>query len=295
MVLIAHLSDPHLAPLPPVTAGDLLSKRAFGFLNWRGNRNHVYDSAVLDALLADMRASAPDLIAVTGDLANLGLAAEFDHGREWLAALGAPEAVTVVPGNHDAYVPGAFAILNRAWRPFMAGDERDKADFPFVRRRGPLTLIGLSTAVATPPLMATGTLGPAQTAALGEVLAATGLEGLARVVLIHHDPVAGSTPWHRRLTDAARFRDVIARHGAELVLHGHNHRFSVASVPGDARPVPVVGAAAASLVPREHRAGGSYNLLRIEGKDGTATIDLTRRQFTGNGAVKTTHEQRIAG
>ena len=46
------------------------------------------------------------------------------------------------------------------------------AGFPFVRRRGPLALIGLSTAVPTPPFMATGRLGEAQLARLGETLVA---------------------------------------------------------------------------------------------------------------------------
>jgi hypothetical protein len=42
----------------------------------------------------------------------------------------------------------------------------DGTPFPFVRRRGPLALIGVSSAVPTPPLMATGRLGRAQLDAL---------------------------------------------------------------------------------------------------------------------------------
>ncbi len=295
MVLIAHLSDPHLGPLPPVTPRELLSKRVFGYLNWKRNRGRVYDNAVLDALVADMRAMAPDHIVVTGDLTNLGLSAEFDNARDWLLTLGRPENVTVVPGNHDAYVAGAFEVLNRTWRAFMTGDEPGGPDFPFVRQRGPLALIGVSTAVATPPIMATGTVGERQAAALGEVLADIGRDELVRVVLIHHPPVAGSTRWHRRLTDAARVRDVIARYGAELVLHGHNHRFSVASLAGPNRPVPVVGAAAASLKPGEDSVGGSYNLLRVERTAEVATVDLIERRFMEQGSVETACEQRLAG
>jgi len=295
MVLIAHLSDPHLGPLPAVAPRELVSKRLFGYLNWRSNRGRVYDNAVLDALVADMRAMAPDHVAVTGDLANLGLAAEFDNARHWLLTLGPPETVTVVPGNHDAYVPGAFAVLNRVWRPFMTGDEPGGPDFPFVRQRGPLALIGVSTAVATPPLMATGTVGEEQAAVLGEVLADIGRDRLVRVVLIHHSPIAGSTPWHRRLTDAPRVRDVIARHGAELVLHGHNHRFSVASLAGPNGPVPVVGAAAASLRPGEDRTGGSYNLLSIEESAGAPSIELIERRFMPDGSVETAAGERLTG
>jgi 3',5'-cyclic AMP phosphodiesterase CpdA len=139
--------------------------------------------------------------------------------------------------------------------------------------------------------MATGAVGERQAAALGNLLGELGRTGLIRVLLIHHPPVAGLTHWHRRLTDARRIRNAIASNGAELVLHGHNHRFSVASIAGPNGPVPVVGAAAASLRPRTGRAGGSYNLLRIEG----TRIDLTQRRFAGPGSVETVCEQRLAG
>ena len=73
--------------------------------------------------------------------------------------------------------------------------------FPYLRRRGPLALIGLSTAVPTPPFMATGRLGEAQLARLAETLVALAREKLFRVVLIHHPPVSEAKR-HKRLTDA---------------------------------------------------------------------------------------------
>ena len=70
---LAHLSDPHLPPLPAARLRDLASKRALGYLNWTRNRHKYHRREVLDALVADMRAQAPDHIAVTGDLVNLSL------------------------------------------------------------------------------------------------------------------------------------------------------------------------------------------------------------------------------
>lgn len=295
MPLIAHLSDPHLGPTPPVRLSELISKRAFGYLNWKRNRGLIYDNAVVDALVADIRAQGADHIVVTGDIINLGLPAEFDEARDWLLSLGSPQDVSVVPGNHDAYVPGAFEALNRTWRDFMAGDEAGGPDFPFVRRRGALALIGVSTAVATLPIMATGTVGEEQTIALERALADSDREGLFRIVLIHHPPVAGSTRWHRRLTDAGRFRDVIARHGAELILHGHNHRMSIANLDGPDGPVPVVGASAASMRPGEGRTGGSYNLIRVEGAPGAYAAVLSERRFMSGGSVETVITRRLLG
>ena len=69
---LAHLSDPHLAPLPAPRWRDLAGKRALGYLNWTRNRHKDQRREVLDALVADMQAQRPDHIAVTGDLVNIG-------------------------------------------------------------------------------------------------------------------------------------------------------------------------------------------------------------------------------
>ena len=85
---LAHLSDPHLAPLPAPRWRDLAGKRALGYLNWTRNRHKIYRREVLDALVADMQAQRPDHIAVTGDLVNIALAAEFAPARAWLESVG---------------------------------------------------------------------------------------------------------------------------------------------------------------------------------------------------------------
>src|ERR1700728_216375 len=81
---LAHLSDRHLPPLPAARLGDLAGKRALGYLNWKRNRRKFHRRDVLDALVSDIRAQAPDHIAVTGDLVNLALEAEFAPARVWL-------------------------------------------------------------------------------------------------------------------------------------------------------------------------------------------------------------------
>ena len=113
----------------------------------------------------------------------------------------------------------------------MRGDAGES--FPFVRTRGPVALIGLSTSLPTLPLAATGRLHGDQLARLGELLPKLKHEQLFRVVLIHHPPVAGAN-YFRRLTDAAALREVLRRHGAELVLHGHHHESIAALAAGAA-------------------------------------------------------------
>src|SRR2546430_17429685 len=100
---LAHLSDPHLPPLPAARLRDLASKRALGYLNWTRNRHKYHRREVLDALVPDIRAQHPDHIAVTGDLVNLALEAQFAPSPPWLGSVGAPEHITTLPGDHDAY------------------------------------------------------------------------------------------------------------------------------------------------------------------------------------------------
>ena len=69
--------------------------------------------------------------------------------------------------------------------------------FPFVRRFGDVALIALSSAIPTMPFMAAGRLGSAQRALLSVALEELGRQGLFRVVLIHHPPLAGQAGWRR--------------------------------------------------------------------------------------------------
>src|SRR5690349_18681214 len=123
MFTLAHLSDPHLVPLPQARPGELASKRLIGYLHWHRKRGRLYRPEMLADLVAAVHAARPDHIAVTGDLVNIALPAEIALARAWLEGLGDPEHVSLVPGNHDAYVRGAMAALGRQWRDFMAGDE----------------------------------------------------------------------------------------------------------------------------------------------------------------------------
>src|SRR3954449_11062907 len=86
---LALLPDPHRPPLPQARLRDLAGKRALGYLNWTRNRHKYHRREVLDALVSDMQAQAPDHIAITGDLVNLALEAEFAPSRAWLDSVGA--------------------------------------------------------------------------------------------------------------------------------------------------------------------------------------------------------------
>ncbi len=285
MFTLAHLSDVHLGNLGLPRLRALLSKRFLGFLSWQLRRKAVHEGPVLAALVADLHRSRPDHTAVTGDLVNISLPDEFERAAAWLSALGPPDQVSVIPGNHDAYVPIAWERSLALWADYMSGDEEPREPsrgagagcFPYLRRRGPLALIGVSTAVPMPPHMAAGRIGPKQLERLGDLLATTRQEDLCRVVLIHHPPISGPAYRHKQLLDAEPLRRLLERHGAELVLHGHTHMSGLVHLKTPKGAVPVVGVPSASARPTRNRDPSRYHLYRILREGASWRIDVEVR------------------
>lgn len=279
MTTLAHISDIHLAPLPPVRPKDLVGKRITGYLNWKLTRKSVLSGESLATLIDHLKTQNADFIAVTGDMTNLALTEEIERAGKWLHELGPAERVCVSPGNHDAYVRGALEKAFNRWGDYIAGETLERnSRFPYVRRVGDVAIIACSSAVPTAPFLAVGEFGRGQAARLAEILKVTGEAGYFRVVMIHHPPNTELQHPSFGLRGHKLFRDVIARQGCELVLHGHTHRSSIHSIPGPRGEVPVIGVAAASAAQ-----GGRlddparYNLFRIE-RNGTGWA-CTMREY----------------
>ncbi|KWT70237.1 putative phosphohydrolase Icc family [Hyphomicrobium sulfonivorans] len=321
-ITLAHLSDAHIAPVPAIGLRHLNLKRGLGYLNWRRNRQGTHRRDALDAIVADMQAQNPDHIAITGDLINLGLPGEYAAAHDWLQSIGTPERVSLVPGNHDIYTTLRNDAGVARWADYMASDVWGKAFapdvaqcdrvthrttredapsllFPFVRRVGPVALIGLNSAVETPPFVAAGELGGRQREALETLLPKLGAEGLIRVVLIHHPPLSQLAPPRRGLRDAPELSRILARHGAELVLHGHNHVDSEVLLPSfepELGGVPVLGVGSSSMAhAHKNEPPGRYNLVRIgRDEDGRARIAYTTRGLDEGGRVVPIAHREIA-
>ncbi len=294
MFALAHLSDPHLGPIPTPRLRELINKRGLGIINWYRRRHRHHHADVLAAIVADMKAQSPDHIAVTGDLVNVSLDVEFEGAARWLDTLGLPKDVTVVPGNHDAYIRRASGWAAQHWGEFMRGD--DGAAFPFVRRRGPVALIGLTTSLPTGPFMATGRLGGEQLARLAEILIALAREPLFRVVLIHHPPIPNKRHYMKRLIDGPMLRAMLAEHGAELVLHGHNHEQQLMWLDGPKGRIPAVGVPSASAIVSTHDEPAAYNLYRIGGSPGAWQCEMVSRGLrAGHDGITELKRERLIG
>jgi 3',5'-cyclic AMP phosphodiesterase CpdA len=306
MFVLAHLSDLHLASRP--RAAELVGKRGLGFINWLRKRRYIHRADVLDAITHDAKLYGADHIAVTGDLVNLSLPDEYRRARAWLDRLGPPREVTVIPGNHDSYVGSAASSPAKYWGDYMRGDDGPPDLFPFLRRRGEVALIALSSAVPTGPFMATGTLGAQQLNRLAALLDRTA--GAFRIVLIHHPPMSPPRRYLRRLTDGEALRRVLAARGAELLLHGHDHRCALVWLDGPrGTKIPAAGVPSASASSRhgnEDQAG--YNVFRIEARASAANAsaaatgpagtsawrcEMIARQRTGEGIIRDVSREEL--
>jgi 3',5'-cyclic AMP phosphodiesterase CpdA len=289
MFVLAHVSDPHLAPVPIPTIAELASKRALGFLSWYLRRRMSLRREVLDELMRDLQSQSPDHIVVTGDLVNISLPREFTSAQKWLQRLGSARDVTVVPGNHDAYVQSAARAATSFWGEYMRSDDDapfygSAAAFPFMRRRGRVALIGLSSAVPTPLVMASGHLGAGQIERCSTALAQLGEQGCYRIVLIHHPP-AGYRTIHKRLTDAEPFRRMLRERGAELILHGHDHIASLNWLEGPRGQIPVIGVPSGSAAAHSGRVPAAYNLYRIDAGEGEWACRVVSRGYRAGGSA----------
>jgi len=303
MFRLAHVTDPHFRGFDGLTLGALAGKRAIGFINLAVNRRRHHKTELLAALGEDLRAEAPDHLALTGDLSNLSLEGEWRAALRWLEQQGAaPSTVTVIPGNHDAYVAevvraGAFEKLFGQFQTAdvdgaaAAVDGDARARYPFVRLRGPLALIGVNSCVATGDLGAWGEVGAAQLQRLESVLARVEVARCVRVVLVHHPPVLHKGGEHRNLRDRAALTAVLARAGADLVLHGHDHRDESAVLDGPwGRGIAVIGAGSASYAGAPERRS-RYNIYEIG--DGAITL-VTRAHVEAKDRFEEVRRAKIA-
>jgi 3',5'-cyclic AMP phosphodiesterase CpdA len=266
LVKIAHFSDVHALSLEGVRPWQFLNKRVAGYLNLRLHRGEKHPVRLFRAIVEDLNARPVDHVVVTGDLTNLSLAPEFRLAREILDGIElGPERVTVVPGNHDVYTFGALQDKTfwDAMAPYATGDGKHGVEFPVVRVRGEVAIIGLSTALPSPPPLADGWLGRAQLEKLDASLAA--LDGKFRIILLHHPPYTNRHAILRGLRDRKKLQSIVAARGAELILHGHEHRDLRVTIPGPRGPIPVIGVGSGTYDDERPERRARYNVYTVEG------------------------------
>jgi len=276
---VAHCSDLHLLSHDGARWLELANKRWIGAMNLLSNRSRHYHVAAFDDMIDDLNATGIDHVLCTGDITNLALRQEFEFARKRFAKLaGGVENVTCIPGNHDAYVAagiplfgeffGDFATTDPGWAwtddDKHPGETVEQLRWPIVRVRGELAIVGISTSRQTPWFTAYGRVDRGQLARLHKALSDPRLADKARLVAIHHPP-AGKRAKNRirGLRDHAAFAEVIRAAGAELIVHGHEHRDLTETLAGPSGPVTVRGVASGTYFHNRPEKTARYRIFEI--------------------------------
>jgi Icc protein len=213
-VLIAQISDLHIKP-----PGSL----AYG---------RVDTASALERCVAALNAfrPRPDLVVISGDLADTPTAEEYEHLKRLLAPLKLP--FVGIPGNHDSreLMRAAFPDADYA---FASGALNQWVEI------GGLDLVLLDSSVAGKPH---GELDAATLQWLDATLASS--PDRPALLFLHHPPFATGI-WHmdrQNLLNAGELATVVKRHPrVQLIACGHVHRATLAmfaGVPSTICPAP---------------------------------------------------------
>lgn len=216
--------------------------------------------AVAEALAADLRAQAPSLVIVSGDLTQRARTRQFVAARDYLARLPRPQLV--VPGNHD--VP-LYDVLRRFLFPLRRYCRLIHRDVDPTFADDEIFVVGLNTARSF--TWKNGRVSLGQIAALQARFAQAGRR--VKVVVTHHPflPPPGDAGIDL-VGRAARAIAVLDACNVDLLLAGHLHRGYAGDIrthyPAARRAM--VAAQAGTAISRRMRHGeaNAYNLIRVD-------------------------------
>jgi len=281
---IAHISDTHvLSPTGVEWRRVLFNKRITGYANLLLHRGRVYRREYLNAVVSAAAAQA-DHVVVTGDITNLALESEFDEALALFSEVARGVEVTVVPGNHDIYLPAIhrerrfphhFGSFLHSDLPQYAID-LPAGRFPCVKLRGPAAIIALSSAVPRPPFVSAGYLGADQMDALAALLDHPEVRRRLPVVLVHHPPVDARMRILRLrdgLADAAALRRTLGGLERGMLLFGHIHLRVRCRLLTAAGSLAVIAASGAALDHPSDSVRAGFNLYEIEDDGRIASVE----------------------
>jgi 3',5'-cyclic-AMP phosphodiesterase len=223
---IAHLSDAHILETPP--SESRLYNLTLKLLSVGRTLDPRRRIATLKAALTAAKNAGADHFVISGDLTEVGSAPQFEAFAEQLHDSGiAPERVTLVPGNHDAYTsPDGWARALSG--PLRAYAESSASEPGKVVDRGNVVLLPLDLSRHQSIIRSGGELTEGAASALERRLSDEVLRERSVVVVQHHPPfghAGGVWQWIDGLGGHTRMAGLLAANPDTTVLHGHTHRF----------------------------------------------------------------------
>ncbi|MEO8945989.1 MAG: metallophosphoesterase [Gemmatimonadaceae bacterium] len=235
---------------------------------------HFGRPAVLEQIDAIDRAIAKrsfDVVAASGDFSQRARAGEFQRAAVFLREARKYCPVITVPGNHDVawwFAPvgiGDEAKVYQNYREYISENLE-----PTLQVSGAY-FVGLNTAHGV--TARTLTLNPRDISIIGDLTPrqlqdttakfAQAPVGSAKIVVMHHNPVAGELSQRFGLKHTSRILSMFAEMGVELILCGHDHQEAVNFIEHPRKGVVV---STAGTVSNRSRGGrpSSYNVITIE-------------------------------
>lgn len=303
MMRIAHISDLHvLSRTGAEWRSIVFTKRITGYTNLLLHRGRVHRRAYLETVLAAVSRDV-DHCVITGDITNLALEREYAEAKALLDAVARAVEVTVVPGNHDIYLPRIFheRRFPHYFGQFLHSDvpalacDLPAGPYPCVKLRGPVAIVAVSSGVPRPPFIAAGHAGAEQLTALAAVLAHPEVARRTPVILVHHPPVDGRrrlTQLRDGLVDGAAFRRVLAPLARGLVLFGHLHVRVRCAVRTTAGSLHVVAASGAALDHADPSVRAGFNRYEIDDEGRIETIEAYVLDRSGRAFERTAIAER---
>jgi 3',5'-cyclic AMP phosphodiesterase CpdA len=243
----------------------------------------AHESALVGAVLEDVRAQHPQLIVVSGDLTQRARASQFADARRFLDALPAP--AVVVPGNHD--IPLYNVIARFGWS--LANYRRHiAADLTPSFVDDELAVASVNTARSN--TWKDGRVAPADIERLRQFFAAQP-DRRCKILVAHHPFIPPTDDATAALVGrAGETLRMLAACGCHLVLAGHLHQ----AYAGDVRPHHVevdrailVIQAGTAVSHRRRGEANAYNLLEIDGP----RLELKVRAWDGVAFIPRAHRR----
>ena len=278
MLKIGHISDLHIFDLKSKSPKRFLNKRLVGGANLLFKRSKSHSPrAVKRAIQHLVEDHGVDHIAISGDLSNLALREEFIAAKDIINAIpDAENTVSIVPGNHDYYIPKVAKqrLFEEVFSPYMRSDLDNytlSSGYPYCKFLGDdVALIALNSAIPSPPMFAVGQVDPRELRALQSMLEDPLVKERFVMVMLHHPLLPfehSKVEYTRRLINASEVLDMLRKHNVDLAIHGHNHYYDHVELPhlGSPGTLHICEAGSTSIThAREEAFGGKFNIYHID-------------------------------
>jgi 3',5'-cyclic-AMP phosphodiesterase len=163
-----------------------------------------YIPEIADSMIENINLNSPDIVVITGDLTENGLAAEYNGAKNFIERIECKNKV-IVPRNHDSRNAG-----------YLFFEDIFKARSSF-RHFGEVTVVGLDS---SQPELEEGHIGRENYGWIESTFSVSGF----KVFALHHlIPIPRTGRGNNVLVDAGDVLELLDRSGVNLVLCGHWH------------------------------------------------------------------------